>query len=75
MDKTSPKRTSADVLREIETKLATIDGIATSDAFALGSLVREYGEMKAGESALQVMQPILDVILNDKPDEPWRKPR
>lgn len=62
----APKRSSADVLAEIETKLATLDGVATSDAFRLGGLVREYGDLKRGEATGEIMVPLLDMMLKPK---------
>ena len=69
---TKEKRTAADVLREIETKLASVDGIATADAFTLGGLVREYGEVRAGEVGISIMGPILDAMSKPRKDEPWK---
>lgn len=64
-----PQRTGAIVFAEIEAKLATIDGISTADAFALGSLVREYGDVSAGEALKATLGPILDTMGPKK--KPW----
>lgn len=70
------KRTAAVVLSEIQAKLSTIDSIATSDAFHLGGLIREYGERKASDSLNNFMGHMLGGMKNPHPkddtDEPWR---
>lgn len=62
----APRRMAADVLQEIEAKLATLDGVATSDAFRLGGLVREYGQITAGEASDGIMLPLLDGLLKPR---------
>lgn len=67
-----PKRTPEMILADIVTKLATIDGIATSDAFALGGLIREYGHSCAGEVASSLMESMLgDLKKSDRPERLW----
>lgn len=74
-----PVRKPTDVMADIETKLATIDGISTADAFALGGLVREYGQTIAGETSSGFVTPILDMMLRPRKNEtndakpPWER--
>ena len=66
------KRTPAIVLAEIEAKLATIDGISMSDAFALGGLVREYGHATAGETAGSFVASLMGTMTKrDAGKSPW----
>jgi hypothetical protein len=54
-------QSSAEILETITAKIASIDGISTADAFALGSLVRQYGTVCGGESAKTVIETMIDV--------------
>jgi len=69
----------AAALTAIESLLATVDGIATADAFRLGQLVREYGEAARTEAAYLASKPMFDLLENgierlikaDKNKKPW----
>lgn len=68
-----PSRKPEEVLADLEKKLASIDGIATSDAFALGRLVQEYGQACSIASMGNFLGPLMKTMLGPKPgDEPWR---
>lgn len=75
MEKTK-SLTADEVFTKITEKLSTVDGLALGDAFSLGSLIRQYGEAKAGEAIGQVMEPLLEKIGDDlkklHPKEPWK---
>lgn len=72
-----PMRKSEDVLADIDAKLATIDGIAISDAVALGRLMQEYGMAMRLEGGGEIMKPIMKMLLDgiQKPGrEGWQGP-
>lgn len=74
MNEPKKARVAMDVLREIEDKIASIDGIATRDAMQLGALIQEYGASMAGKATADFMIPMIDAMLKPKlPDEPWKK--
>lgn len=60
MTELTKEPTAAEIFEQITAKLASIDGIATSDAFALGALVRQYGAVCVGEAAKRMMKPLMD---------------
>lgn len=69
----APKRTSGDVLVEIDNLVASFDGIASRDAMLLGRLIQEYGSLKYGEGVSTTLTPMLDLLDKSiqKPKEPW----
>jgi hypothetical protein len=69
----SDKRTSAMILTDIQSLVASVDGISTTDAMRLGSLVQEYGSAKAGESIGPMFTALLDSAIK-KPRNPWEAP-
>lgn len=62
------------ILGEIEAKLATVDGISTSDAFALGRMVMEYGQACAGKASADFLVPLLEGLTAPRPPRPLRDP-
>jgi hypothetical protein len=62
------------ILQRIEDKLATIDGISTSDAFALGAMVRDYGRACSGEASSLLLLPLMDAMMKPKGEKkPWEE--
>lgn len=71
------KKTTADIMDEIQQVIGTIDGIATADVFKLAGLIKEYGQATAGEAASAIMKPLFDTLLKPRKDvdEPWKEGR
>lgn len=70
----TPKRDAGAVLREIEAKLATLDGVAIADAFQFGALVREYGELRSADGARSIFAPLFESLKKrPEPGESWRE--
>lgn len=70
-------RKATEVMTEIETVIGSIDSIATSDVFKLAGLIREYGQVSAGEVVGPLMAASLTSITKPPKDagEPWREGR
>lgn len=62
------------ILAKITARLATIDGIAITDAFELGLLVREYGDLRCGAVLHDFVGTLFEGLFKRKPggDEPWK---
>jgi hypothetical protein len=66
--------TADELFAALVQKIATVDGIATSDAIEIGSMIRQYGDARAGESGMKIMGPLLDAMLKPKVDKkPWEE--
>lgn len=57
---TDKSQASEKVFARLTETLATIDGIATADAFQLGALVREYGAVTAAEAIAVVTKMLFE---------------